>query len=1358
MGFPALLLAALFVSHVVTGQQLLPYYPDLSAHVANSSAKLEQLLNRSNYSAGIQGRSVTWKTRTWQVTCYAKENIRRSQTASLCTNVTLQPYSRDDEGGLRASMLCRGVHPCASVTHTGSGQTQLDIFERQQKYMVVAVLLFFWMAGLVIGLSKICGVGNIKDEDAVVLIVRGIARQFHPLVGILLYWMVSYVKCLTSHLRQEVDCENLSEIDLPFAINYIAMRSIISFCLYIVLSAALTAWSVLDRIRGMPEGHCFLAAHQVDDFISLLLAAEPCWWDRTIAHCLSSEQKAYFQWRNADDGLACEELKDMTKSWKHILLHLQVVVELEGDWTRATMCSSEGLFDLDLNGHTLARNGHELSLDVYIRSGFCYGRDLFWSVFLPCWLYSTFYLGMFHVAEEFTNSCEYKLRLGKSLKFLPREELRSKIAAANALGGQCLLQAKAVDRVMEWRQFALQAAYRARSSSPNTALRRDAMKAALLGHLGDLRLPGVMVEEEPESDSDEMLTPRRFFFGSARAQEMLMEGDDQREPQAFRTKSDPRARARACSSNEDPRRQIGEQANPDESSEDGKEREEVEEDEVEKSEEDAEISVEENRHSQGPGTGLPSTREEWYELIGEAERWLANTCLDLARKGSCFGGYLEKACEVFSSGLRSGRLCLQDPQVATMLARLQRTCEKDLKQALASMNRHQIGRLCAACDPLVPVKSLSTLTANLEMPGAISPALAKLLISNLKYILVVATRTQDREALSTALLESFRLCGDMCRQRSRIYLGGEIFNMRQHVEYATLQYRSSLLGDVQRSTGLNCSEFSHKKWLERSQKEHLDLRELGVSDTFSPAWCQKQLCGPLLQPPGTLDARWRAKIESKTFVDEMQALFDVTGNFIEFPFEKNRPPEHTCELRVLGIGRAGDPFWVQTYLACREDTKVGTHPKNHGAIGNVLTEATTGAWTQEVIRSAQGVWEHDETHEIYVIKGNQISLGAVMLAEILNAQSGARLRAEHGWVYIRDIYKHDAQSHSHTILGGLPQLELHGVVVPGSKNSGPQRQMHGHLLPDYGGIRWNAGLKPDEVCEWQRNSRLLGSWLIGGVEAIILPNVCFAQAGLMLDQVAAQINPQTPWDPHGVAWVEAGNSALMADAHEESTAWTYLLYFHDQLFPIWDDLVYSVRSRKLAFRSLRFTGYADVTGRVIHFQEKLDVPRPLSDQSRPRNWNLTGRRTVLAIELSPRPLQMGANEVWLFQGTREGILDMESPSELQRRLAGAHHGACWGPGIYLTDSVARADECTEPNASGICAIVLCRAVLGKMITQQKGNKILTRSAGSNASYHSIKASGNKYNEFMCCELGQVLPEYIVYYRRDYSSYHSKRRQ
>lgn len=1341
MDFPALLLAALFVSRVVvTGQQLISDGPKLSEHVANSSStNPEQLLlnlsksNGSQDSASSQGQSVIWKTKTWQVTCYATENIHRSQTESLCTNVTFQAYKKDDEGGLRASMLCRGAHPCASVTQTGSGQAQLDEFELQQKCLVVAVLLVFWLAGLVQGLSKLCTVGNISDQDAAVLVFSAIGRQIFPLAGVLLYWMVSYMMISESHLQQEVDCQNLSVIDLPFAIHYIAIRFIVATCLHVILCAAMTAWSVLDRIRAMPEGLCFLAAHQVDDFISLLLAAEPCWWDRSIAHSLSSEQKAYFKWRNAEDGLACEELKDMTKSKKHILLRLQVAIELEGDWTRQTMCAAEGLFDLELNGQTLARNGHELSLDVYIRSGFCLGRDLFWSMFLPNWLSNTFYLGMSHAAEEFTHSCEHTLRLGKCLKFQPHEELRSKIAAAGAHGGQCLLQARAVDRILEWRQLALQAAYRARSSFPKTALRRDAMKAALQGHLGDLRLPGVMVEEEEESDSDDMWTNRRFFAHPQ--QEVQMEGDG--EPLAFRTKSDPRARVRACSSNEDPRRQLGQQEKPDESSEDGKEREEVEEEDAEVSVEDAEVSVEEKRYTQG---GLPSTREEWYELIGEAERWLANTCLDLARKESCFGGYLEKACEVFSSGLRAGRLSLQDPQVATILARLQRTCEKDLKQALASMNRHHIDRLCAACDPLVPVNSLSTTTTNPEVPGVISPALAKLIISNLKYILVVATRTQDREALSTGLLESFRLCGDMCRQRSRIYLGGELFSMRQSVEYATLQYRSSLLGDVQRSTGLNCSVFSH-----------------GASDAFSPAWCQKQLSGPLLQPPGTLDARWRAKIESKTFMDEMQALFDITGNFMEFPGEKNRTPEHTCELRVLGISRAVDPFWVQTYLACREDIKVGTHPKNHGAIGDVLTEATTGAWTQEVIRNAQGVWEHDETHEIYVIKGSQISVGAVMLAEMLNAQSGTRIRAEYGWIYIRDIFRHDVQPYSHTLLGGVPQLELHGVVVPGSKHSGPQRQMHGHLLPDYGGIRWNPGLKPDEACEWQRNSRLLGSWLIGGVEAIILPNVCFAQAGLMLDQVAAHVTPQTPRDPHGVAWVEARNAELMADAQEETTAWTYLLYFHDQLFPIWDDPISSVRPRKIAFRSLQFTGFADVTGRVIHFQEKLVVPRPPSDQSRPRNWNLIGRRTVLVIELSPRPLQMGANEVWLFQGTREGVLDMESPTELQRRLSGAHHGACWGPGIYLTDSVARADECTEPGANGICAIVLCRAVLGKLITQQKGNKILSGS-GSSASYHSIKASGNKYNEFMCCELGQVLPEYIIYYRRDYSSYHSKRRQ
>eukprot|EP00930_Biecheleria_cincta_P093515 TRINITY_DN8392_c0_g2_i1.p1 TRINITY_DN8392_c0_g2~~TRINITY_DN8392_c0_g2_i1.p1 ORF type:complete len:1366 (+),score=228.47 TRINITY_DN8392_c0_g2_i1:80-4099(+) len=1338
MSFAVLSLVLSFAALPVHGRLLLnASNPNLSEHVAN----ITEGVNASQTSNSSSGSELSGQTKSWDVTCYAKETIQLAQAGSLCTNVTFQPYQKDDEGGLRASMICRGPRPCAGVTVTGFGQDDLEDFEFRQKSMVVLVLLLLWVLGCCAGVQKLCRAGNLSEEETLVLSMSGMTRQVCPLTGVLLYWLVSHAMVPDSHARQEVDCKDHPETDLHFTVHYLATRLILATCLYLVLCAAITAWTVIDRIRAMPEGTCFLARQQLDDFIELLLSAEPCWVDRSVANSGSSEQKAYFRWRNLEDGIALQELKDACKGRTHVVLNLQVAIELEGDWTRETMSSSEGIFDLELNGQTLTRNGPELSLVIYIRSGFCCGRDIFWSMFLPCWLSNTFFLGMSHVIDEFTCFGEHSLRVTKFLNFLPHEELRSKIAAASAQGvgsGQSLLQSRAVDRIMEWRQRALLSAHRARSSSPQTAPRRDAMRAALEGRLGDLRIPGAMVEDNNEdSGSDQWLTKPLF----AKSRQVLLDED---EPAAFRTKSDPRARA--CGSNDNPRalrekKQRGQQEfdrsleeDDEDEEEDAKDdREEVDEDEVERTEEDAEVSAMEQHYSRGP-----STREDWYKLISEAERWLADTCLELARKESCFGGYLEKACEVVSAGLLSGRLSSQDPQCGSLLTRLQKAFDRDLKQALASMNRHQIDRLCAACDPLIPVTSESMPKASSDVPSIIPMASAKMIMSNLTYILHVATRTQDRDALSLALLEAFRLCGDMCRQRSRICLGGELFNVRQQVEFAMLQYRSALLGDVQRSTGLSCSVFGH-----------------GASDTFSPPWCQKQLSGPLVQPPGTLDARWRLKIESKIFVDEMQALFDMTGNRIDFPFEKNRSPERTCELRVLGICRAVDPFWVQSYLACREDIKVGTHPKNHGAIGDVLTETTTGAWTQEVARNAQGVWEHDETHEIYVVQGNQVFVGAVLLAETLNSQCSTRLRADYGWIYIRDIYRHDMQSNLHSLLGGPDQLELHCVLVPGCRHSGPQRQMHGHLMPDFSGIRWNSGPKTDEACHWQRNSRLLGTWLIGGAEAIILPNVCFAQAGLMLDQVAAQTTPHNPKDPHGVAWVEARNAALMADAHRETTAWQYLLYFHDQLFPIWDDPISSVRSRRIAFRSLQFTGFADVTGRVIHFQEKTGVPRSLLEHSRLRSWNLVGRRTVLVIELAPRPLQMGANEVWLFQGTREGILDMENPTELQRRLSGAHHGAFWGPGIYLTDSVARADECTEPGANGICAIILCRAVLGKLIHQQKGNKIFSGNV-MNRNYHSVKASG-KYNDFMCCELGQVLPEFIVYYRRDYSLYHSKLR-
>lgn len=132
------------------------------------------------------------------------------------------------------------------------------------------------------------------------------------------------------------------------------------------------------------------------------------------------------------------------------------------------------------------------------------------------------------------------------------------------------------------------------------------------------------------------------------------------------------------------------------------------------------------------------------------------------------------------------------------------------------------------------------------------------------------------------------------------------------------------------------------------------------------------------------------------------------------------------------------------------------------------------------------------------------------------------------------------------------------------------------------------------------------------------------------------------------------------------------------------------------------------------------------------------------------------NAQWLFHGTNEQAAACIVRGDFRVDKAGSNAGTLYGRGVYLAESCCKSDEYTLPNDAGQRCLLLCRATLGNVLycDDVKPNVDRLVHMCVNGSYHSVLGDREKtrgtYREFIVYDENLVYPDFIIWYRRQYS--------
>lgn len=139
-------------------------------------------------------------------------------------------------------------------------------------------------------------------------------------------------------------------------------------------------------------------------------------------------------------------------------------------------------------------------------------------------------------------------------------------------------------------------------------------------------------------------------------------------------------------------------------------------------------------------------------------------------------------------------------------------------------------------------------------------------------------------------------------------------------------------------------------------------------------------------------------------------------------------------------------------------------------------------------------------------------------------------------------------------------------------------------------------------------------------------------------------------------------------------------------------------------------------------------------------------------------LNKNINEVYLWHGTSpHGALGI-SKEGFRLKYAGTAAGSMYGDGVYLAECCSKSDEYAKDDTDGLYkgqyCLLLCRAVLGEMLTLRVGGTVvhnIVDAAMKGGAYDSVlgdrEASVGTYREFIVYEEDQVYPEYVILYNR-----------
>jgi hypothetical protein len=134
-------------------------------------------------------------------------------------------------------------------------------------------------------------------------------------------------------------------------------------------------------------------------------------------------------------------------------------------------------------------------------------------------------------------------------------------------------------------------------------------------------------------------------------------------------------------------------------------------------------------------------------------------------------------------------------------------------------------------------------------------------------------------------------------------------------------------------------------------------------------------------------------------------------------------------------------------------------------------------------------------------------------------------------------------------------------------------------------------------------------------------------------------------------------------------------------------------------------------------------------------------------------LQDNCNEWLLFHGTSQSAARAICASDFTMDLAGSATGTLYGKGTYFAESITKADEYAKENEDGLCCVLVCRVVGGRVLLNTEDTPdaaMVQRSVLSGAAdsvLGSRDVTKNTFREFVTYDVDQVYVEYVLFYRR-----------
>jgi len=136
-------------------------------------------------------------------------------------------------------------------------------------------------------------------------------------------------------------------------------------------------------------------------------------------------------------------------------------------------------------------------------------------------------------------------------------------------------------------------------------------------------------------------------------------------------------------------------------------------------------------------------------------------------------------------------------------------------------------------------------------------------------------------------------------------------------------------------------------------------------------------------------------------------------------------------------------------------------------------------------------------------------------------------------------------------------------------------------------------------------------------------------------------------------------------------------------------------------------------------------------------------------------LRPECNEWYLLHGTSPEAAEMICKGDFKICMAGSSTGTLYGRGCYFSESITKADEYAKANEQGERALLLCRALGGRVrytSELEPDPEELTESC-IEGPYDCIMGDREKcrdtFREFVFYDTENVYAEYVIYYKRQY---------